>query len=491
MMIHKCEAGQWGGSLIAVLGCWMLIVSGQARSAEPEFSLTLRSRQEQPKDSGRFTVVTRPEKWNPRETAVIVCDVWDLHHCRNAVKRLEEFAPRLNQVIKVARERGATIIHSPSDCMEPYASHAARKRAISTPKAGSIPPRIGEWCNRIPAEERGVYPVDQSDGGEDDDPIEHEAWAAQLSSIGRNPKMPWKKQLEVIEIDADRDFISDRGEEVWNILEDRGIKNVLLAGVHVNMCVLGRPFGLRQMVANGKNTALIRDMTDSMYNPKRWPYVDHFTGTDLIVSHIEKYVCPTISSDQFLGGAPFKSQWDKREASEPRITQEPEQVMRQGDQEHWRSVVLGADRATATLKPLQDTKGIVWYRAALRVPRSWVGLLRVVVADPSGIQGVKFWFNGEPIPATTGASGAYLFDVAARSISPDDTNLVVFRVEHERGGTGLMAAPRASRYPDGPPIVLRGSWQFRLGDDPAWSNLPLPSRFGIGSDPFFDLPDPS
>ena len=29
------------------------------------------------------------------------------------------------------------------------------------------------------------------------------------------------------------------------------------------MCVLGRPFGLRQMARLGKNTALVRDMTDT------------------------------------------------------------------------------------------------------------------------------------------------------------------------------------------------------------------------------------
>ena len=50
----------------------------------------------------------------------------------------------------------------------------------------------------------------------------------------------------------------------------------------------------------------MRDMTDTMYNPAKWPYVNHFTGTDLIVEHIEKFVCPTITSVNFLGGEPFR-----------------------------------------------------------------------------------------------------------------------------------------------------------------------------------------
>ena len=106
-------------------------------------------------------------------TAILVCDMWDLHHCKNAVDRLTEFVPRLNEVLNAARQRGVTIIHSPSDCMPAYTEHAARKRAIETPSAGKLPKDIEFWCSRIPAEERAAYPVDQSDGGEDDDPEVH------------------------------------------------------------------------------------------------------------------------------------------------------------------------------------------------------------------------------------------------------------------------------------------------------------------------------
>jgi type 1 glutamine amidotransferase len=75
---------------------------------------------------------------------------------------------------------------------------------------------------------------------------------------------------------------------------------------------LGRPFGLRQLSKNGKNVVLMRDMTDTMYNPQRWPYVTHYVGTERIVEHIERSVCPTITSVDFLGGKPFRFQGDKR-----------------------------------------------------------------------------------------------------------------------------------------------------------------------------------
>ena len=56
----------------------------------------------------------------------------------------------------------------------------------------------------------------------------------------------------------------------------------------------------------------MRDMTDTMYNPKASPYVSHFTGTDLMVEHVETFVCPTMTSDQILGGVPLRFQGDRR-----------------------------------------------------------------------------------------------------------------------------------------------------------------------------------
>ncbi len=289
-----------------------LLISTAAMASDAGLPLRLRSQHETVPGSGRFHRTERPETWKPTETAVIVCDMWDLHHCLNAVRREAEFAPRLNLMLKQLREQGVTIIHAPSDCMDFYRDHPARRRAIETPQASQLPEGIGQWCHQIPAEEKAEYPIDQSDGGEDDDPQEHAEWAAELQAKGLDPRRPWTRQTSDIEIDPQRDYISDRGEEVWSILESRGLKNVMLTGVHTNMCVLGRPFGLRQMAKNGRNVVLVRDLTDTMYNPLASPYVSHFTGTDLIVSHIERYVCPTIVSSQVLGGEPFRFSGDTR-----------------------------------------------------------------------------------------------------------------------------------------------------------------------------------
>jgi type 1 glutamine amidotransferase/nicotinamidase-related amidase len=276
------------------------------------FSVSLRARTEDSPKSGRFHALTKSDTWKANQTAVIVCDMWDLHHCLNATKRGGELAPRMDDLIKEARKQGAIIIHAPSSCTKFYADHPARKRAQAIKRSKNLPDDIASWCRQIPEEEQGEYPIDQTDGGEDDDLAEHAAWAKKLKEMGRNPRAPWIRQAARIGINEDHDFISDNGEEIWSILEQHGRQNVLLLGVHTNMCVLGRPFGLRQMAKNGKNVALVRDMTDTMYNPLRKPFVSHFTGTDLIIEHIEKWVCPTITSDQIIGGQPYVFKNDKR-----------------------------------------------------------------------------------------------------------------------------------------------------------------------------------
>jgi type 1 glutamine amidotransferase len=49
-----------------------------------------------------------------------------------------------------------------------------------------------------------------------------------------------------------------------------------------------------------------------MYNPNREPFVSHFRGTDLVIEHIEKHWCPTITGSDLLGGAAFSFREDDR-----------------------------------------------------------------------------------------------------------------------------------------------------------------------------------
>jgi nicotinamidase-related amidase len=83
---------------------------------------------------------------------------------------------------------------------------------------------------------------------------------------------------------------------VYSYLRHQGIEQLLIMGVHTNMCVLNRSFAIKQMVRWGVDVTLVRDLTDTMYNPAMPPYVSHAEGTRLVVEYVEKFWCPTIHS---------------------------------------------------------------------------------------------------------------------------------------------------------------------------------------------------
>jgi nicotinamidase-related amidase len=217
--------------------------------------------------------VRKKMEWEPKQTALIICDMWDQHWCQGASRRVGEIAPRMNRIVRRARNQGMLIIHAPSGTVDYYEDHPCRKPAQNAPKAANLPGDISKWRNWIDDNEKTLgYPIDHSDGGCDCQPVCKQG-------------SPWRRQVGAIEI-RNQDAISDSGVEIWNLLEQRGIENVIIMGVHTNMCVLGRPFGLRNMSRYGKNVVLMRDMTDTMYNSRMRPFVNHFTGTDLVVEHL-------------------------------------------------------------------------------------------------------------------------------------------------------------------------------------------------------------
>jgi nicotinamidase-related amidase len=232
-------------------------------------------------------------RWEPSRTAAVVCDMWNRHWCRSATARVAEMAPRMNALLIDLRHRGVLIIHCPSDTMDHYESTPGRKLAQAAPRVETAIP-LQRWANLDPSRE-GALPLDDADGGCPDEPPCVQATRA---------PWPWQNQIDIIQI-HDGDAITDSAEAFY-LMRQRGITNVIVMGVHENMCVLGRPFSIRQMVAQGQNVVLVRDLTDTMYNPRRKPFVDHFAGTDLMTRHIEKHWCPTMTSDQILGGAPFR-----------------------------------------------------------------------------------------------------------------------------------------------------------------------------------------
>jgi nicotinamidase-related amidase len=268
-----------------------------AKDVATPLRISVQQRVQSDLDPEGLLITNRIENWKSTETAIIICDMWDKHWCDGATARVAEMAPAMNNMLTIARSKGVKIVHAPSDCMNYYASYPGRKEALKYKDKQIAALATGD---KLPSEEKAVWPVDQSDEG--------------CENPECKPHHAWTKQIDALTI-KDEDLISDSGAETGAYFKKKGIKNVILVGVHTNMCVIGRSFGLRAMKRMGMNVVLMRDMTDLMYNHEMAPKVNHFSGLDLMIEYIESYVCPSIVSTDFTGKKQFVFAGDKR----PRI----------------------------------------------------------------------------------------------------------------------------------------------------------------------------
>jgi nicotinamidase-related amidase len=273
------------------------ILQAQTQNNSSTLKVSMQKRLPSELEKGSWYIANEIQEWKSSETAIIICDMWDQHWCKGAAARVAEMAPFMNNVISIARSKGILIVHAPSECMAFYKNHPARQlgQKYKNKKAMGL-----ISTDKLVSEKDAVWPVDQSDGGCDCSP-----------ECKQGPPWPWTRQIDLLEI-SDKDAISDSGAEIGGLFYQKGIKNVILLGVHTNMCVIGRSFGLRNMVRLGMNVVLMRDMTDTMYDSKQSPNVNHFTGNCLVNEYIETYVCPSIVSTDLTGKKQFRFKDDNR-----------------------------------------------------------------------------------------------------------------------------------------------------------------------------------
>jgi nicotinamidase-related amidase len=233
------------------------------------------------RDGFRVWEITEEKVTYPaEETALIIVDMWDNHWSSGATRRSAILAPKINRIAKWARDKGILVVNAASSVMDFYEGNEARNRFLSVPKLEVIPEPITIVDYPLP--------IDDSDRGSDTPdtyPPQGVVWRS--------------RQNAVIEIDQSRDIIcGDEGDQLFSYLTAKGSKYLNYTGVAANMCVLNRTFGIKKMLRRGMQTILVRDLTDTMYNPEKPPYVSHDEGTALVVSYIEKFYCPTIDSGQ-------------------------------------------------------------------------------------------------------------------------------------------------------------------------------------------------
>lgn len=269
----KLRAGLVGAAALLLAGI-LLAGTSSHTAPHPPFRLTLRTEVQAFKGIGVWKEARFNQEFVPRQCAIIICDMWDRHWCKGADRRFHVLARKIEPFLQRARAAGILIIHSPSETMNFYKDYPQRRKMLSLARVRP-PASLGL---KSPA-----LPIDDADGG--------------CATPGDFSHPVWTRENPVLKIEPG-DYISDNGEEIYSLLKARGIRNVFYVGVAANMCILDRSFGIKQMANWGVHCILVRDLTDTMYNPEKPPHVSHAEGTALVIQYIEKYWCPTTLSTE-------------------------------------------------------------------------------------------------------------------------------------------------------------------------------------------------
>jgi hypothetical protein len=143
-------------SLLALLAAGLFAAPAPAADkAAATLTLNLRTRVETFKGSGSWDEVALKKEFPAKETAIIICDVWDKHWCESATKRCDALAKKMAPVIDAARAKGVLIIHAPSECMDFYKDTPQRRMMEKLTKVA--PPKPLDLTEP-------PLPIDDSDG---------------------------------------------------------------------------------------------------------------------------------------------------------------------------------------------------------------------------------------------------------------------------------------------------------------------------------------
>ncbi len=247
----------------------------------------------QRRDPTTGAVNLRPEKVDPKRVGVIAVDVWNYHWCKTATMRVDAIVPRINKALNAARELGMTVMLCPSDVVDNYVGYPQREAVFALPQI-AVPNVINVTCPPVP------------DAG---------GCACGRERCAGN--YGWDSMHPGLRI-GDEDLMPDTQAEVYAICQKFGLTHLIYVGFHTQVCLLGKPMGLRAMKSTGLECVLARDMTDAHpgYDPSQ-----NFTpdlNTEQVVEHFEKHLAPTIHLQSELAKL---GKWDVEWVGDPvRIT---------------------------------------------------------------------------------------------------------------------------------------------------------------------------
>ena len=259
-----------------------VLVAWFSRAAEIE--LTLQTR-----DPATGQPVLTREKVDPARVGVIAVDVWNFHWCKTATMRVDAIVPRLDQALEAARGLGMKVMLCPSDVVDNYVGYPQREAVFGLPQV-PVPKVVDVTCPPVP--DAGGCACGR------------ERCAVNYGWDGMHPG------LRI----APEDLMPDTQAEVYAICQKQGLTHLIYVGFHTQVCLLGKPMGLKAMKAAGLRCVLARDMTDAHpgYDPSRGFTPD--LNTAQVVEHFEKHLAPTVHLAEELTRI---GRWDETRILDP------------------------------------------------------------------------------------------------------------------------------------------------------------------------------
>lgn len=236
-------------------------------------------------DPGEAACVVKHQKIkiDMRKTAVVVVDMWTGCKCQRMKKSVATLAPKINRFITEARKRGAVIVHCPSRiAAQPKGLQAVANMAtIPTMKTAANGYQPHGW-NRQLKSEKYLMMIDRTPLGG--------------CSCDRHCDGEFNfRQHKAIQIHRD-DYMTASGLKLLGLLTKKKIEHVFYVGESIERCVLGRPFGMRQMIACGFKSHIVRDLADGMH---LFPWIKEISpamSNAMSLEHVERFIAPTILS---------------------------------------------------------------------------------------------------------------------------------------------------------------------------------------------------
>lgn len=224
---------------------------------------------------GRIRIAT--ENVDPKKIAIFAIDCWHYHWCRTWRNRAGSLMPRFNYSFDAARKLGMTLVFSPTNAMRDLHESPQRKNTLALP---DVPlPALSNLPDPYP----GALRFGMCECGLGDD-------CHYTNNV--NSQHPDLKMRE-------DEYIALTQQEAYNILKHRGITHIIYTGFATNMCMWGKPTGMKYMRQFGFRCMVARELTEAItryaeesFNPTR--------GTLEVIELIERELAPTISMEETL-----------------------------------------------------------------------------------------------------------------------------------------------------------------------------------------------